>query len=368
MPDPSPLIALDQAPPDAARLFEQAEQVYPEWGLDWFQLLARHALPPNQRAGFISAHAPGEDGVSALLPLMFDTANNRLSGLSTFYTSLFTPVYEPTYASQTLNSIFHTLKQAAWPNLKLAPMSRDDSLFATTLDSLREAGWRAYPYFCFGNWYQTTAGLSFDAYFRNRPSQVRNTVNRRKKKFLADGRGRLELVNSDDIERAIRVWTEIYNASWKIPEPFPDFMPELIRLCAHKGWLRMAIAFYDDTPIAAQIWIVHQGRAAIYKLAYDEKYAEHSAGTLLTAFLMQHVLDVDQVDEVDYLIGDEPYKQDWVSARRERWGIVAYNPSTLRGLAGWIREAAGRIVKKRLQPFTKKHQQVGRKSVAPSAV
>jgi CelD/BcsL family acetyltransferase involved in cellulose biosynthesis len=60
---------------------------------------------------------------------------------------------------------------------------------------------------------------------------------------------------------------------------------------------------------------------------------------------MQHVIDVDRVREIDYLIGDEPYKQDWMSHRRERWGIVAYNPRTLKGMAGAANEISRRAAK-----------------------
>jgi hypothetical protein len=60
---------------------------------------------------------------------------------------------------------------------------------------------------------------------------------------------------------------------------------------------------------------------------------------------MQHVIEVDKVKEVDYLIGDDPHKQFWMSHRRERWGIVAYNPRTLMGALGLIREVLGRCVK-----------------------
>jgi hypothetical protein len=41
---------------------------------------------------------------------------------------------------------------------------------------------------------------------------------------------------------------------------------------------------------------------------------------------MQHVLVEDSVSAVDYLSGDDNYKQDWMSSRRERYGIAAYNP------------------------------------------
>jgi hypothetical protein len=61
--------------------------------------------------------------------------------------------------------------------------------------------------------------------------------------------------------------------------------------------------------------------------------------------LMEHVLDQDKVNEVDYLTGDDTYKAAWMSDRRERWGLVAYNLKTARGVfgAGW--EAVWHLLK-----------------------
>ena len=60
---------------------------------------------------------------------------------------------------------------------------------------------------------------------------------------------------------------------------------------------------------------------------------------------MKHAIDQDQVREVDYLTGDDVYKQSWMTHRRERWGLVAYDPMTVGGAAGLVREAAGRAAK-----------------------
>ncbi|MDP2323701.1 MAG: hypothetical protein Q8N51_06685, partial [Gammaproteobacteria bacterium] len=56
-------------------------------------------------------------------------------------------------------------------------------------------------------------------------------------------------------------------------------------------------------------------------------------------------MEEDQVLEVDYLIGNDPYKQAWMNRRRERWGIVAYNPKTLSGAFGMCQEALARPLK-----------------------
>ena len=61
-------------------------------------------------------------------------------------------------------------------------------------------------------------------------------------------------------------------------------------------------------------------RAYIFKLAYDEEYAKWSAGTVLTAHMFRHELDIDRVVEIDYLTGDDPYKGAWMTQRRERTG------------------------------------------------
>ena len=48
--------------------------------------------------------------------------------------------------------------------------------------------------------------------------------------------------------------------------------------------------------------------------------------------MMEHCIDHDQVQMVDYLTGDDAYKKDWMSHRRERIGLIAFNPATVRGL------------------------------------
>jgi CelD/BcsL family acetyltransferase involved in cellulose biosynthesis len=101
-----------------------------------------------------------------------------------------------------------------------------------------------------------------------------------------------------------------------------------------------------ERAVAAQIWIVANGKASIYKLAYDEAFKAYATGTLLTACLMQRVIEHDGVHEVDYLIGDDAYKKTWVNQRRERWGLIAYNPRTLAGNIGLARELASRLLRR----------------------
>ncbi len=38
--------------------------------------------------------------------------------------------------------------------------------------------------------------------------------------------------------------------------------------------------------------------------------------------MMEAVIDSDKVEEIDFLTGNDRYKQDWMSERRQRWKLV----------------------------------------------
>lgn len=331
---------LSDLPKECAPLFSVAEAHSFDLGTDWFRLLAQSAIPANTKPFYYVLMQNTK--IRCVLPLLVGT--NPPSGFTTFYSSLYRPIMAANLQPAELAVLIrHVMAETHTATLRFDAMDPTDTSYATLMSALRLAGMQPYSFFGFGNWFLPVNGRNFAIYLAGLDSQTRNTLKRRRKKFINSGRGRLEIVSAaENMEPALQAWENVYRASWKKPEPFPDFIPGLVHLCARRGWLRLGLAFYDDKPIAAQIWIVNQGRAAIYKLAYDEAAAEHSAGTLLTAHLMQHVLDIDHVHEVDYLIGDDAYKKQWVSHRRERWGIIGHNPKTLRGLWGCCIQLLGK--------------------------
>lgn len=339
--------------PDARAFLEDAETRCYEFGADWFANLADTVYDNHPNLRFYVLREQGR--VVALFPMRAEIAGmgTQLHSFGNFYTTLYEPLLAQQSGAAAIAWILTTARKEL-PRLSLvqiAPMDRDAPAYRALLDGMRLAGLRPFEYFAFGNWYQPVCA-SWTEYLAGRTGTLRSTIKRMTKKFDADG-GSLELITTPaDLERGISAYERVYASSWKQAEPFPKFIPGLMRTCANKGNLRLAVAWLNGQAIAAQLWIVAHGRAEIYKVAYDEAFKAYAPGTLLTALLMKHAIEVDKVAEVDYLIGDDPYKKTWMSHRRERWGVIAYNPRTLSGLFGWIREFAGRALKAARRRYT----------------
>ena len=338
--------SLEALAAEAASLDEFAPRASIEDSLDWFGLLQQQVYPDDSGIRYYYVAERGRPTTILPLRLTLQGGVRTLESLSNYYTSLYTPLLGSTSA---LPALHHLLAAATCDArgahvMRFAPMDPESPGYAALLNDLRATGWIPLTFFCFGNWFLPVDG-GWDDYLRKRSANLRSSIKRRNREFVAEG-GTLELVSGPHgLDEVIAAFQEVYSASWKKPEPYPDFVPSLIRLLAPRGMLRLGIARLKGQPIAAQLWIVGQGKASIYKVAYHHAYAALSPGTVLTSYLLRHVIEEDRVGEVDFLIGDDDYKKIWMSHRRERWGIVAFNPRTLVGCALMLKEVAGRLAK-----------------------
>jgi hypothetical protein len=277
-----------------------------------------------------------------------------LKSVANYYTSLFGPItgIDSEYLEEGIKLIVQEIvsESPRWDMVDLHPMDISNPSFSLLKNNFRKEGMAVQTYFCFGNWYLDIKGRSFTEYFDTLPARLKNTIIRKTKKLNDSTEWNIKIVTaSAELAEYIAIFETIYNSSWKNPEPHPDFIPGLIRICAEQGWLRLGIAYIDNQPAAAQIWIVNNGVSSIYKLAYIDKYSKYSIGTILTARLMEHVIETDKVREVDYLTGDDEYKRDWMSHRRERWGLIAFNLRTPAGILASIKHLGGSAIKRILK-------------------
>ena len=338
----------DKLPADALALMDADSQRHGvQTGFPWQRLMAQHAMgATHDTVWFLLRNEPGQ--LLAVLPLAAAKGRpTEIRSLSSFYTSLYQPAVQAWVRADDLVPL---VKAAAghWPSASrftldpMDPCSRECMLLRAALE---RTGRVPFLYFRFGNWSHRNDGTRFAGYLAQRDGATRNTLRRMGRRFARAG-GRMEIVQEETaLEQGIAAYERVYANSWKPCEPHPGFLRELLRDWARRGWLRLGLAWIDDQPIAAQVWVSAHGRADIFKLAYASAYKSYSAGTLLTAHLMEHVIDKDGVGIVDYLSGDDPYKRAWMSRWAQRCGIVAFDPWRLRGFLGLAFHLGGRVLK-----------------------
>lgn len=268
-----------------------------------------------------------------------------LVGLANYYSSLYGPVWcDGARGSVDWSAVCEAVVRLPGSAvIRLQPLDADGAFIRGMEAGLQDLGYRVDRFFCFGNWYLPVARGGFDAYWRQRPAQLRNTVERARRRLDRSHTWCVDILTdpSPELELGIASYQSVYGQSWKEPEPNPAFMPGLIRMTAAQGRLRLGLLRLDGEVVAAQVWVVVACKAHIFKLAYRSGCERFSVGSVLTAAMMRHVVDVDAVQEVDYLTGDDGYKKDWMSHRRERVGLIAFKRSHFRGLLSWVRHAAG---------------------------
>jgi hypothetical protein len=307
----------------------------------WFRLQRDACLDPGDQVEY---HRIG----GAVLPLRRSCRwrVRRLVSLTSHFTAEYRPLGEVGGVGDLVD--FAQAALAGADLIRLDSLPYPSPLFACLEQALEAAGWLKQSWFHFGNWYLPTAGLDSTAYLAQRPSQLRRTVKRKLRAVIRAG-GRFSLVTGGpELDPALAAYERVYYQSWKPPERYGDFIPELVRAAAARGALRLGLCHFGEAPAAAQIWLVWRGRATIFKLAYDERFRPCSPGTALTWWMMRHMLDQERVTEVDFGHGDDDYKRSWLPQRRERWGILGFNPHSVAGLALAARHIAGRSLKRRL--------------------
>jgi CelD/BcsL family acetyltransferase involved in cellulose biosynthesis len=365
-PAPAPVAAHDAAPPVAARVQWAHELSAPDLPvsvqeeatpdlfhtLAWFSHL--YACGIERGDGLWIAKVMQSGDGAFLLPLQVSRGAKAaafgpsLTSLSNYYSSLYGPVGNPAACTAAAcHALASSLRRDAAHSavIDLSPLDDAAPLLRYLRKGLAAEGYATDTYFCFGNWYLPVQGRPWSVIEAQIPSRQRNTVKRARKKLADAGPWTLQIHQAPGaaLEQAVTDFQSIYLRSWKKPEPYADFVPGLCRMAAERGWLRLGVVRVADTPVAAQIWFLHQGKALIFKLAYDEEFKRLSAGSVLTTELMRHVIDVDHAVEVDYLTGDDAYKADWMSHRRERVGLLAFRRASVRGLAALLKHALGRL-------------------------
>jgi CelD/BcsL family acetyltransferase involved in cellulose biosynthesis len=319
---------LDAVAADAAGALDRERQASLYDRLSWYRLLHDHVPPAGKLAVWRAC-----DGDKAAW-LFLAVEGRKASAYAAWYSLRFNGIGE----SDVMTPLADAIRKSGLAEVELAPIEDPEPLAA----AFRAAGWQVRLTEKTGNWRVTTAGEDFAAYWANRPGQLRSTAKRKARAAALE----IEIFDRFDAS-AWAAYEEVYRASWKPGEGSFPFLRALAEQEGAAGTLRLGVARKDGRPLAVQLWLVEHGEATIHKLAYREDAKELSPGTILGEAMFRRAIDEDRVKVIDYGTGDDAYKRDWMDERRPLWRLQAFNPATLKGLAGAARSAlsplAGRL-------------------------
>ena len=295
---------------------------------EWFERLETTQITP--------LYAVAEDRSGAVvLPLR--RSGRRLESLLNWYGFIWRPL-ATSYGS--LDSLLITLAgalRAQSSHLVLERVPDEDGSARQLERAFTRAGWLVRREPCDTNRILIVAGRDFQTYLEGRPGQVRTTLKRKAKKVD------IKIIQFFDAD----IWTSyeaIYAESWKPEEGDPALLRAFAEAEGAAGRIRLAIARHADEAVAAQFWTVEDGTAYIHKLAHRESAKPLSPGTTLTAALLEHVIDEDGVNLVDFGTGDDAYKRDWMEEARLRYRLVCWRKGDPRNWPAIAKAHARKLV------------------------
>lgn len=324
--------SLDGLPADAADIFASAGRDDYALSRGWFRNLVANGIAADAEPCL--AVLSGGSSALAIVPLQRN-GRGRLSSLSNCYTCFYTPLLAA-WAPQRETARLLGRELAgfcrAWPSVRLDALPAEWTGIDAFIAGLTEGGLTVRRFAGFGNWHEKLQGRGWAEYLSSRSGRLRELLRRKARQATRSGGLEFELIgDASDVLRGIAAYEAVYSCSWKQPEPYPRFNPGLMQEAARSGALRLAVAWRHDRPAAAQLWIVANGCASVMKLAHDEADSALSPGTLLTAWTMQRLI-AEGIEALDFGRGDDPYKRLWAGERRQRIGLMLFNPRRPRGL------------------------------------
>lgn len=284
--------------------------------IDWFESLHGHCFARSP----VRILQAIEDQVEAWLFLL-SPAPERQSALANWYSFAWSPVYLGNPDAPTQRRLAEVLAAELFKtgrHIDLYPVAENDGML---LDAFRRSGWFGVRRPMGGRHLLALNGRDFAAYWADRPSRLRNQVQRKTRvnRFTTD-------IRQEVTEALWKDYVAVHASSWKQPEPGLSFLRALAEREAAAGTLRLGFARLNGQPVATQLWTVENGVALIHKLSHDRAFDGASPGTLLSHAMFAHAIDVDGVQIIDYGTGDNAYKAEWMEQRQTLYRLDFFNP------------------------------------------
>ncbi len=328
----------------------QYQKSIPEAGLfeltlPWLSATSKYMVADNQTVIVHCLYkSEGNDELELIIawPLIHDNASKKISSLTSFYSAIAEPIFVNQPSHIDIKHLLSCIESNfPWRSMLLGPF--ESKLIEQSLND----------YFPFQRVFSETDNVfqaditDYQEYYLQRPSQLRNTVKRRAKKLAKAHTYRTEIITTiEQFSAAFTAYKTIYQQSWKGDEFSYEFIEQVCVAALAENKLRLGLLWVDEEPAAAQLWFLQYSNnddyqptvtASIFKLAYSPKYQQFSVGSLLSLALSEHVISLDKVNNIEFGMGSESYKTDWLVSKRIRKSFQIFNHQTLYGKLAIVR-------------------------------
>ena len=324
-----------------------------DWLARWWQ-----AYAPGRQLWTILARDP-QDGnrLVGAAPLVLERARlgaRRLTFMGAGEAApnhldlLAAPAHRDAFARAAAESLRAT--RGRWDVLELLSLAGDAPTSAAFLAALGAAGmppavspFARCPY--------ATLPATYDEYLKGRGAKLRAQLRSKEKKLLqdfADVRfGRVE--SEAELGPAFDAFVRLHQGRWAARGELGAFanpaLVEFHRAFARDALRRDALRLYHlrvGGEFAAAFHCFRDGpRVFYYNAGFDERWAKYSVGVLILGHAIERSI-AEGATELDFLQGEEGYKEHWMTGCREDVRVRAAAPGPRGRFARWHLQSADR--------------------------
>jgi CelD/BcsL family acetyltransferase involved in cellulose biosynthesis len=181
--------------------------------------------------------------------------------------------------------------------------------------------------------------VSWDDWWHARGANLRNGLNRRRRRFGELGHVTMDMVEDSTEFVETLDWTLRHKIDWMArnecdndylasPE-YREFLVAVFGKPSRTGRLAMFVLRLDGRPIATKVVTTDGTRCEGFIAVYDSAFATYSPGQIILSYCLQWCHERGLT--YDFRIGDEAYKRDWASGdcsattwhlANTRWGYA----------------------------------------------
>jgi len=157
------------------------------------------------------------------------------------------------------------------------------------------------------------------------------SVVRRYRALKKEGELVFRVLSGSEICHYLPVLFEQHIARWSVEKTgslFNDernrkFYTELASRLSETNWGSFTVLECDGSPVGLHYGFVFNNKMIWYKPTFDVNYSKFSPGIVLIKYLIENAIE-NNLDEVDFTIGDEPFKGRFTTGVRYNHNIVIF--------------------------------------------